>query len=52
MSDAALNFPHLSREDPYLDALEAFLRTSAGYLDVEAPAPGRGFSGDCCEHAV
>jgi hypothetical protein len=31
----------MSREDRYHEALEAFIRTSAGYLDVDVPASGR-----------
>jgi hypothetical protein len=34
MSDATQKTPQLVREDLYFEALEAFIRTSAGYLDV------------------
>jgi hypothetical protein len=39
MQHAAQMSRHLTREDQYFDALEAFLKTSAVYLDVEDPLP-------------
>ena len=42
MSDAALKTPQLVHEDRYFEALEAFLRTSADYLEVYAQMPGQG----------
>lgn len=39
MSDAVRHHPPL--EDAYLEALEAFLKTSADYLGVEFPLPAR-----------
>ena len=39
MQEAAQRSGYLSREDQYFDALEAFLKTSAVYLDVEEPLP-------------
>ena len=42
MSDAAQKTPQLVREDLYFAALEAFIRTSAGYLDVDKGLPERG----------
>ena len=41
MPDAAQNHPHPSREDRFFEVLDAFLRTSAGYLDVVVPMPGQ-----------
>jgi hypothetical protein len=42
MSDAALNYPqHLTRQEPYFELLDDFLKTSARYLDVDAPLPGQ-----------
>jgi hypothetical protein len=41
MPDAAQGSPDLSREDRFFEALDAFLRTSAGYLDVVVPMPGQ-----------
>jgi hypothetical protein len=41
MSDAAQNQPHATREDANFEALEAFIRTSAGYLGVDEPLPGQ-----------
>jgi len=38
MSDAAENYPNQTREDRYFEVLEDFLRTSAGYFDVDATA--------------
>ena len=42
MSDAALKASQLVREDLYFAALEAFIRTSAGYLDVAEGLPEKG----------
>jgi hypothetical protein len=42
MSDAAQKTPHPVREDLYFAALEAFIRTSAGYLDVAQRLPEKG----------
>jgi hypothetical protein len=42
MYDAAQNHPHPTREDAYFEALEAFIRTSAGYLDVDHRLPQKG----------
>ena len=39
MQQTAQTSGYLSREDQYFDALEAFLKTSAVYLDVEDPLP-------------
>jgi hypothetical protein len=33
--------PHLSREERFFEVLDAFLGTSAGYLDVVVPMPGQ-----------
>jgi hypothetical protein len=52
MSDAALNSPQLTREDRYFKALEEFLRTSAGYLDVDVRMPGQGISRNRHERTV
>lgn len=46
MSDAVMNYPHMSREEEYFEALEAFLRTSAGYLDVAQGMPCRDLGGN------
>jgi hypothetical protein len=37
MSNAELMTPHDTREAMYHEALEAFIRTSAGYMDLEIP---------------
>ena len=52
MSDAARKTPQPVREDLYFAALEAFIRTSAGYLDVDKQVPGQGISRDHCQHMV
>lgn len=39
MTNAGPFNPHMTREDMYHEALEAFIRTSAGYLDLDVPAP-------------
>jgi len=38
MSDAAEKDSNQTREDRYFEVLEDFLRTSAGYFDVDATA--------------
>jgi uncharacterized membrane protein YgcG len=42
MSDAAQIHPYPTREDAYFQALEAFIRTSAGYLDIDQRLPEKG----------
>jgi len=42
MYDAAQNHTHSPREDAYFEVLEAFIRTSAGYLDVGLRLPEKG----------
>jgi len=42
MSDAARNNPLPTREDAYFHALEAFIRTSAGYLEIDRRLPETG----------
>lgn len=39
MSNAVLLSPHLTQEDLHHEQLEAFLSTSAEYLDVDAVDP-------------
>ena len=41
MSDAAQKPPQRVREDLYFEALEEFLRTSAGYLEIDGQLSGR-----------
>jgi hypothetical protein len=42
MSDAARNNPLPTREVAYFQVLEAFIRTSAGYLDIDERLPAEG----------
>jgi hypothetical protein len=42
MSDAAQKTPQKVREDLYFEALEEFLRTSAGYTEIDGRLTGRG----------
>ena len=42
MSDAARNNPLPTRDDAYFHALEAFIMTSAGYLDIDQRLPESG----------
>ena len=46
MSDTVSNYPHMTREDMYFEALEAFIRTSADYLDVDMPHHADAWLGD------
>lgn len=52
MSDAAQKTPQHTREDRYFEVLEAFIRTSAGYLDVDARMPGQGVTRQWDERAT
>jgi hypothetical protein len=52
MSDAAHIHPYPTREDAYFHVLEAFMRTSAGYLDVEHRLPETGVPRQWHEHAT
>jgi len=52
MADAAADFPRGTREDRYFEVLAAFLRTSAGYFDVDEPMPGQAMSQDRNDRAV
>jgi hypothetical protein len=52
MTTAALNSPQLTCEDRYFKVLEEFLRTSAGYLDIDVRTPGQGISRYCHERTV
>ena len=40
MTNAEPFHTRMTREDMYHEALEAFIRTSASYLDLDVPAPG------------
>jgi hypothetical protein len=44
VSDEAVNYLHLTGADMVIEVRDAFLRTSAGYLDVAEPMPGQGLS--------
>jgi len=52
MSETAVNHPHQTREDRYFEALEDFLRTSAGYFEIDEVMPGQGMPRDRCDHTV
>lgn len=40
MSKTILMSPHMTREDMYHEALETFLRTSAGYMELDVLTDG------------
>ena len=52
MSDTARNHPHPTREDAYFQAHEAFIRTSAGYLDIDQRLPENGMPRPWHERAM
>jgi len=52
MFNSAQHYPPLTREDKYFETLEAFLRTSAGYLDVDPGMPCQGSLRGSCERAI
>ena len=52
MSDAALNYTYLTREDMYFEALEAFLKTSADSLDVDDTPAREEFSREANDRVI
>jgi hypothetical protein len=41
MPHDAPDYPHTTREERHFEVSETFIKTSARYLDVDQPMPGR-----------
>jgi hypothetical protein len=52
MPHAEPDYPHTTREERYFEVLETCIQTSAGYLDVDQPMPGRYVSPESGKRAV
>jgi hypothetical protein len=52
MLNAELMTPHDTREAMYHEALEAFIRTSAGYMDLDEPAASLAAATRVCRPTV